>query len=579
MTVVQFRPPRRALLISLLLAGFSNAAVVTSLEPRLVDEMDTVRLTLRVTDRTKTETLDLAPLERDFEVLSNNTQSQYRSVNGRVEAWVQYQISLRPRRPGELVVPSIAIGDERSDAVKLIVRAMDPKIKQAIERLVFFETELSENPVYVQAETVLTRRLYYSNSVQIYSDLPGLPELSNAVVIPLGDTRSHTTVLDGQRYGVLEQQFAIFPEHSGTLVIPEISITSSVRLQSRGRVRRSGIRISTNEARLEVLRIPAEYPRDQPWLPASDVRIDETWSPGQASYALGEPLNRSLSVTAMGNTGSAIPPLGIGFSDEHFKWYPQAPSLDDDNTGSHIIGNRIEEYSLIPIKSGPAPLVEVAVTWWDTTAGQVRVAKLPHRLLRITGSEPARQPAPTDVEPTPTPPVRDPATDLADAPALTWSMSRALMLMAIVMIAIGVAMILVRIRRPGNDNLATDDTNAVAQARAGRSPKAAWSSLKYACRGNDLATIRTALVAFIEAHSAGSRVNALSRFKATDHNADLWRRLNEAVFGPSGSDAVSDAVSGAISGAVSGAEVLRAAAQLRKRPQKLAADPLPDLFS
>jgi hypothetical protein len=565
--VARFQPAIGAVLISMLLAGISNAAVVTSLEPRLVDEMDTVRLTLRATNRTKIETLDLSPLERDFEVLSNNTQSQYRSVNGRVETWIQYQISLRPRRTGELVVPSIAIGDERSDAIELVVRAMDPRIKQTIERMVFFETELSENPVYVQAETVLTRRLYYSNSVQIYSDLPGLPDVSNAVVIPLGDTRSHTTVLDGQRYGVVEQQFAIFPEHSGSLLIPEISITSSVRLQSRGRVRRSGIRISTDEVHVEVLPIPAEYPRSEPWLPATDVRIDETWSPRQASYALGEPLNRSLSVTATGNTGSAIPPLGIGFSDVHFKWYPQAPSLDDDNAGSQIIGNRLEGYSLIPIKPGAAPLVEVAVTWWDTAARKVRVAKLPQRLLTITGDGTAQQPAPADPEPLPAPSDSEPATDLTDPPALTWSLSQALLVTLIVLIAITVIFAVARrISRTGTGSFVT----RAARTDAQQSPAAAWSNLKRACKGNDLPAIRSALIAFIETHSAGSRVNGLSRFQTTD-DTGVWQRLNEGVFGASASSAAS--------GAISGQEVLRAAAQLRKRVPKAAADPLPALYS
>ena len=373
------------LLLGVLFAGFSNAAIVTSVEPRLIEEMDTTTLTVRTTGSTKTETLDLSPLEKDFEVLASNTQSRYRSVNGRVESWVEYQISLRPRRSGELVVPSIVVGNERSKTVRLIVRAMDPGVKQAIERMVFFTTELSADPVYVQAETILNRRLYYSNGVQIYSDLPGVPEIPNAVVVPLGDTQSGSTVFNGQRYGVIEQQFAIFPEHSGTLIIPEISITSSIRMQSGGRTRRSGIRISTDEKRVEVLPIPPEYPREAPWVPATDVRITETWSPSRTSLEVGEPLHRTLSVTAIGNTGSVIPPLAVEFSEQHFKWYPEAPTLDDDNKGRHIVGNRIEGYSLIPISAGPATLAEVALTWWDTQARQVRVAKLAPSTLTITG--------------------------------------------------------------------------------------------------------------------------------------------------------------------------------------------------
>ena len=96
---------------------------------------------------------------------------------------------------------------------------------------------------------------------------------------------------------------------------------------------------------------------------------------------------------------------------------------------------------------------------------------------------------------------------------------------------------------------------------------AAWSNLKRACKGNDLPAIRSALIAFIETHSAGSRVNGLSRFQTTD-DTGVWQRLNEGVFGASAS-----------SGAISAQEVLRAAAQLRKRVPKAAAEPLPALYS
>ena len=232
---------RRAYLLLGLVAWAHTAAgeVRTIVEPRLVDEMETVRLTLRADGVTQGDSPDLAPLEVDFEVLGTQTSSRISTINGRTNSLLEYQINLRPRRTGEITVPALRVGDQLSEEIVLVVRPLDPGVRRTIERMVFFESELTAEPVYVQAETILIRRLYYSNGVQIYSDLPGVPEIENAVVIPIGDTQSSSTLSDGQRYGVIEQRFAIFPESSGTLAIPAISVTSSVRLQSGGRTRRS----------------------------------------------------------------------------------------------------------------------------------------------------------------------------------------------------------------------------------------------------------------------------------------------------------------------------------------------------
>ena len=141
--------------------------------------------------------------------------------------------------------------------------------------------------------------------MQIYSDLPGTPDVENAVVIPLGETQSRSVLREGNRYGVIEQRFALFPEQSGTLTIPAISVTSSVRLQSQGRSRRSGIRVSTEQIELTVLPIPLNYPADATWLPAREITVNQRWAPRLSSVDVGDPLTFELSVTAEGNRGSS----------------------------------------------------------------------------------------------------------------------------------------------------------------------------------------------------------------------------------------------------------------------------------
>jgi hypothetical protein len=534
-----------------------------TLEPRIIDELDTARLTIRATGTNQTTPLNLDALEEDFEVLTTRSSSQYRSVNGRVESWVEYQILLRPRRAGDLTVPPIQVGAAATEPLLLRVRGLTPDLRDTIERLVFFETEVSVDPVYVQAQTVLIRRLYYASGAQIYSDLPGMPEVEGAVVTPLGETVSSTSIRDGQRYGVIEQRFAIFPERSGELTIPAIAITSSVRLQTNGRTRRSGVRIATDPVTVTVLPVPAEYPPDQPWLPAESLTLSDTWSPDSAELHVGEPVSRTLQADVIGNGSSAIAPLPAALPDAHFRSYPEPPRRSDDASGSSLRGSRRETYSLIPTAPGTLSLPAVEVVWWDVSEHRLRTARTPGRELRITGS-PVAAPrvdtvaAPDHVLPEPlsgsaAEPAGAPATDDRTPPA--WLPGRLPIIGALCLLALAAAWAL---RRRLSAAMGLDGLRA-------RFRDPTWQALRSACLRNDPADMHRALLCWLSHHYQTTTPAAVRAFRAAGHGAVL-DRLTASLYR-----------AGPATRPVSGQEVLAAAGTLRRR-QRPAPSALPGLY-
>ncbi len=417
------------LILSLSVSNPVTAAIEAFADPRNLDEMESLRLTLRIDGISDIGKPDTSPLNQDFEILTSNTTSQYRSINGKVESWVELQLMLRPKRSGKLTIPALTIGSDTSQPIRIQVNPLDPNIKQAIDDMVFFETELQPNPVYVQSETVLTRRLFYSTSggVQMYSEMPGAPDIADAVVLPLGQTRAYSTQRDGINYGVVEQRFAIIPERSGQLDIPTVSITSSIRLMKNGRVRRSGVQVTSEPVSLEVLPIPAEYPADQPWLAATNLRIVELWAPNPPVFNVGEPITRHIEARVTGNVASAIPPLtGSSQNDANgaFRQYPEPPELKDATTAASVEGSRSERVSLLPTTPGDADIPGVSVTWWDVKEQKVQVTNLPAQRVRVTGTAPAVDPnaKPLEETDTQTPPaVAAPTLDVAPAPEAPWA--------------------------------------------------------------------------------------------------------------------------------------------------------------
>ena len=500
----------RVAVLALVLASLAqgaHAAIQARVDPEMVDEMESVRLTLRVDGANSTESLDLQGLESDFEVLGTNTTSQFQSINGRMQSWVEYHVNLRPKRAGTLEIPSISVGGQTSPALNVTVRPLPAEVRQTIDRMVFFEVDVSPDPVYVQAQALMTRRLYYANGVQIYSDLPGVPDIPDAVVLPIGEARSTTEERPAGRYGVLEQRYAIFPEQSGPLSIPEISVTSSVRLVGGGRTRRSGIRVSTPEIRLDVLPVPASYPPDQPWLPARQVTIGDLWEPGNLSFELGEPARRTLTVNVTGNTGSSIPPLTPNLPADTFKQYPEPVGISENTVALDVVGTRTQAYSIVPVAPGTTHLPRLSLTWWDTVNEQVRVATARGEQVRVLGDpvavpEPAIPGESAEATATGPAPQTDTRAEGASTPHPVWLTG-----LTVFAFCGWAATWLVMRRRPAG----TEERHSSPPAEA------SWKALQAACRDGDARTMRDAWIRHL-----GTRWNT-----APNRTAVLIRRHPE----------------------------------------------------
>ena len=364
----------------------SSAELSTRLSRSSIDELESVQLTIRANGTRSVEELDLSELEKNFQVLNTNTSSQYQYINGNEQSWVDYQITLKPRIAGTLTIPSLTIGNESSLPLTLKVRPISQSLRDEINQLVFFEVETSKESVYVQEQLLFTRRLVYSNGVQLYNEIPGPPKIANALVLILGETRSGTTERNGKKYGVVEQRFAIFPEMSGKLEIPAIDITASVRLIERGRVSRKGVRVSTTDLLVNVMPVPEAYPEEAPWLPAQAIILTQTLEPGVSKANVGDTLQRKIQVRIDGNTGSILPSLNAQPSESLFSIYPTAPSIKDDTSGDSVIGFRTESSSIVPLQPGQLSLGETSITWWDTVSNEVRTSVLADSLISAAGS-------------------------------------------------------------------------------------------------------------------------------------------------------------------------------------------------
>jgi len=367
---------------------------------------ESLELTLESSDPGQFGRPDLTPLNELFEVIASRQVNRLSSQNGQARSSTQWIITLQPRQTGYVVIPPLTLGELQSPPITLHVQEGDSRANGQLAA-VFIDASLDQGSVYVQAQSILTLRIYHSVSLYDDSSLTQL-ELADARVESLGEPKTYEKDLNGIRHGVIELRYAIYPQHSGELLIPGQTFTATVVERARSNDfnpfgPRSGrvTRVKSPSLRLEVRPKPAEYPADAPWLPARSLSLVEAWSPQPDQAKVGEALTRSLLLKVDGLSSAQLPPLPATQA-AGLRRYPDQPQLANQASEQSLIGSREEREALVASREGEIELAPIELLWWNTLEDRLVRSSLPGRTLQVAGN-PALEEAPVALVEAPQP--------------------------------------------------------------------------------------------------------------------------------------------------------------------------------
>ncbi len=382
-------------ILGLMVCVQAGAAVVTRVDRADIELNESFTLEV-ITDENIDMQPDISVLEADFFIGQGSQLSNTTIVNGQIRRSKTWTYVLMPRRPGEITIPAIAVGDQQS--APLTITVSEPTYAPPGEAEVFLTSEVDFDETYVQAQVLLSIKIYRS----VATRQPALrdPTVSGVEVLSelAGDDRSYEAVIDGTAYNVVERVYALYPQESGTIDI------SAARFEARvlrnGRI--TGRKIFESEPlSITVLPIPdrpAEFP-DATWLPAKDLQLSEDWSRDTDEVKAGEPLTRRVTISALGQLETQIPALEAP-GTAGINVYPDKPELSRSVETGGIRGERSDQYAMIGVTPGDVLLPALEIPWWNTRTAQWEVATLPERTLTILPSGEA--PPPVDPETAPT---------------------------------------------------------------------------------------------------------------------------------------------------------------------------------
>lgn len=397
----------RGFVLCLILAVLSVDAIGAELEARLdrteIAQGEVVQLVLR-TDGQGMSNPDLSPLSADFDIINRGQSSRFEIVNGNARSWREWQITLAPKHTGKLTIPAIALGSASSGPIELNVLPASQAARSGKGQPVMLETAISSKEPYVQGKVLYTVRLL----TKVPLRQAGLtdPQAGDAIIERLGDDRQSETYRNGQSYRMVERQYAIFPQHSGELKIDGPVLSAQVpdpnqrgsnsrdpftrfnRLFGNDPFPNAGsmfqqtrpIQLRGENRTLDVKPQPAGTP--SPWLPAESVTLNEVWSPNPPEFRVGEPVTRTIAITAQGVTAAQLPDIAPT-AVAGLKAYPDKAQVETRPDGDTLIAQKVIKTALVPSKAGDFTLPGMKLSWWDTKTNQMQVAQLPARNFKV----------------------------------------------------------------------------------------------------------------------------------------------------------------------------------------------------
>ncbi|WP_111976585.1 BatD family protein [Algibacillus agarilyticus] len=397
--VSRLRNPIIFCLLTLIsLTSHAATQVIASVDRNPIIANESVDLLVRVNEHVSNNALDTSALNKDFRVIGNSTSTETRIVNGQTTRITSFTVRLMPKKAGTLIIPALTINGAASTPINLQVQPQNTQQQQTQD--IFVEASVSNNEVWLHQQIKYTVKLYLG--LQLERGSLSQPELPGAIIEQVGKDRESEQLSNGRRFHVIERDYAITPQRSGefTLASPVFNgevVISGNRRSLFSRSQTKSISAIGDEVKLNVKPIPNNYPGH--WLPSKMVQLYDEVTP-QHGYVVGEPITRTITLTALDVAAELLPELSIQHGND-VKIYPAQAETHTKARGQDVIAQRIESMAIVPNQAGKVTLPAVTVTWWNTQFERIEKAELAAREITVAPAKVTQTTAvPSSLNPT-----------------------------------------------------------------------------------------------------------------------------------------------------------------------------------
>lgn len=369
--------------------SFALQTLTASIDRNPVMVNEAFVLTIEADDSVSTNDLDTSALLSNFVVGRTSSGSSMQMINGTTTRTTTWTIVLAPRTQGKIRIPAFTIDGVSSNPIDVNVVEATQSNKATQQNDAFLEVEIDDGPFYPQQTFRYTLSFYYATAIQ--SGQLSEPVVEGALVEKVDNDVESSEIINGKRYKVFTRYYAITPQKLGEFTIQPVQLQGE---QVAKQNRRSFFSSLATTKPITLFSEPVNFTVIAPpenlnasWLPVELLNLHEEWQPVVTEYTVGEPITRTITLTALGARAEQLPELEV-VMPAGVKAYPETPDLNTMNREGRVIGQRKETLAIIPTQPGTITFPEIKVSWFNIKTKQQEVEVLPSKIITVTGAAP-----------------------------------------------------------------------------------------------------------------------------------------------------------------------------------------------
>ncbi len=341
-----------------------------------INANETVTLNIRTDGMARP---DYDPLFANFVVSGRSSRTEMDNTG----VHSLYAVALQPKRTGRIAIPSLRVGNERTQPLTLQVEGSSAPPPSHAGDDVFIESEPDDATPYVQQAVGWVVRLY--SAAPLISGQLDQPAPDGASLQQVGDDARYVREVAGRRYEVIERRYQLIPERSGAVTVP------GAVFEGRGTGgffdelfgdRGGALNAQSTPRVLQVQAAPANAP--QPWLPLRDLRLRYATTPSE--LRAGSAGSLVIEAAADGATAAQMPELELPPIDG-VQVFAEPVQADETFRDGRPRVKLTRRFSLVPSRAGDTQLSGLRIDWWDVDEGAKRTATLPPISWRVAASD------------------------------------------------------------------------------------------------------------------------------------------------------------------------------------------------
>lgn len=375
----------QAVLCCLLFSAAISAQAASSLTAR-VDKNplmmgEELILLLELDEKVPANAVDFTPLSAHFQFGPPAVSQSMQIINGRSSQSTRWQLSLFAKQPGTVQIPAFEVAGVRSSPIEVEIVPASEQGKGSAE--LFIESTLSSTNLHVQQMGYYEVKIFYSGDLQRGS--LSQPELAQVTIEQIGKDVEGSELVNGQRYQTITRRYSLVAQQSGDyqLTAPWFQGEMIDRSSSRYDYFAKTKTVSAQGQTLSFKVKPIEAGFTGQWLVSELVTLQEEWSADPTQLVQGEPITRTITLTAMDLADHQLPDLQLNLP-AGIKSYAEKPQSKKAERKGRMVAQKVFTSALIANQQGQLLLPAVRLPWWNSIKGEIDYAELPARELQVS---------------------------------------------------------------------------------------------------------------------------------------------------------------------------------------------------